>query len=71
MGGRGRWILEFEANLVYRSTRTSRVTQRNVLEKPKINKLPIIIRTTSHIKITTLLAFISKTKWAINFNEKY
>jgi hypothetical protein len=30
LGGRGRWISEFEASLVYkRSSRTSRATQRN------------------------------------------
>ena len=30
MGGRGRWISEFKANLVYRvSSRTARATQRN------------------------------------------
>jgi hypothetical protein len=35
LGGRGRWISEFEASLVYRvSSRTARDTQRNpVLEK--------------------------------------
>jgi hypothetical protein len=38
LGGRGRWISEFEASLVYRvSSRTTRTTQRNpVLET--INK---------------------------------
>jgi hypothetical protein len=30
LGGRGRWIFEFEASLVYRvSSRTARATQRN------------------------------------------
>jgi hypothetical protein len=35
LGGRGRWISEFEASLVYRvSSRTARTTQRNpVLKK--------------------------------------
>ncbi len=34
MGGRGRWISEFEANLVYRvSSRTARATQRNPVSK--------------------------------------
>jgi hypothetical protein len=39
-GGRGRWISEFEASLVYRvSSRTARATQRNpVLEKQKTTK---------------------------------
>jgi hypothetical protein len=40
LGGRGRWISELEASLVYRvSSRTVRATQRNpVLKKTKINK---------------------------------
>ena len=34
MGGRGRWIFEFEASLVYRvSSRTARATQRNPVLK--------------------------------------
>jgi hypothetical protein len=42
LGGRGRWISEFEASLVYKvSTRTARATQRNpVSEKPKKNPPP-------------------------------
>jgi hypothetical protein len=37
LGGKGRWISEFEASLVYRvSSRTARATQRNsVLKKKK------------------------------------
>jgi hypothetical protein len=37
LGGRGRWISEFEASLVYSlSSRTARTTQRNpVLKKKK------------------------------------
>jgi hypothetical protein len=37
LGGRGRWIYEFEASLVYRvSSSTARATQRNpVLEKKR------------------------------------
>jgi hypothetical protein len=40
LGGRGRWISEFEASLVYRvSSRTARATQRKpCLEKPKKRK---------------------------------
>jgi hypothetical protein len=48
LGGRGRWISEFEASLVYRvSSRTARATQRNPVsknkakqqqQKPKTNK---------------------------------
>jgi hypothetical protein len=34
VGGRGRWISEFEANLVYRvSFRTARAIQRNPVSK--------------------------------------
>jgi hypothetical protein len=36
VGGRGRWISEFEASLVYRvSSRTARATQRNPVSKNK------------------------------------
>jgi hypothetical protein len=37
LGGRGRWIFEFKASLVYRvSSRTARATQsKPCLEKPK------------------------------------
>jgi hypothetical protein len=40
LGGRGRWISEFEASLVHRvSSRTARATQRNPdLEKKKKRK---------------------------------
>jgi hypothetical protein len=40
LGGRGRWLSEFEASLVYRvSSRIARVTQRNpVSKKPKKKK---------------------------------
>jgi hypothetical protein len=34
LGGRGRWISEFEASLIYRvSSRTARATQRNPVSK--------------------------------------
>jgi hypothetical protein len=34
--GRGRWISEFEASLVYKvSSRTARITQRNPVSKKK------------------------------------
>jgi hypothetical protein len=39
LGGRGRWISEFEASLVYRvSSRTARATQRNPVSKNKEQK---------------------------------
>jgi hypothetical protein len=37
--GRGRWISEFEASLVYRvRSRTARATQRNPVSKKQKNK---------------------------------
>jgi hypothetical protein len=39
LGGRGRWISEFEASLVYKvSSRTARAIQRNPVSKTKTNK---------------------------------
>jgi hypothetical protein len=39
LGGRGRWISEFEASLVYRvSSRTPRATQRNPVSKNQKKK---------------------------------
>jgi hypothetical protein len=39
LGGRGRWISEFKASLVYRvSSRTARATQRNPVWKKKKKK---------------------------------
>jgi hypothetical protein len=39
LGGRGRWISEFEASLVYGvSSRTARVVQRNPVSKKQTNK---------------------------------
>jgi hypothetical protein len=39
LGGRGRWISEFEASLVYRvSSRIARATQRNPVLKTKKTK---------------------------------
>jgi hypothetical protein len=44
LGGRGRWISEFEASLVYRvSSRTARATQRDPVsknQKPKTKPPP-------------------------------
>jgi hypothetical protein len=43
LGGRGRWISEFEASLVYRvSSRTGRAIQRNPVLKKKSLKNNII-----------------------------
>jgi uncharacterized protein (DUF2252 family) len=39
LGGRGRWISEFQASLVYRvSSRTARAIQRNPVLKKQKNK---------------------------------
>jgi hypothetical protein len=39
LGGRGRWISEFEASLVYRvSSKTARATQRNLVLKNQKSK---------------------------------
>jgi hypothetical protein len=39
LGGRGRWISEFEASLVYKvSSRTARAIQRNPVSKKKKKK---------------------------------
>jgi hypothetical protein len=39
LGGRGRWISDFEASLVYRlSSRIARATQRNPVLKTKKTK---------------------------------
>jgi hypothetical protein len=39
LGGRGRWISEFEASLVYKvSSRTARAIQRNPVSKKQKNK---------------------------------
>jgi hypothetical protein len=39
LGGRGRWISEFEASLIYRvSSRTARATQRNPISKNQKRK---------------------------------
>jgi hypothetical protein len=45
LGGRGRWISEFEASLVYRvSSRTVRATQRNPVSKNKTkNKKNLVV----------------------------
>jgi hypothetical protein len=53
LGGRGRWISEFEASLVYRvSSRSARATQRNPVsknqkkekKKKKNNKITAVVR---------------------------
>jgi hypothetical protein len=44
LGGRGKWISEFEASLVYRvSSRTARATQRNPVSKNQKKKKKKVI----------------------------
>jgi hypothetical protein len=44
LGGTGRWISEFKANLVYRTSfRTARATQKKPVEKRKSKKMSIIL----------------------------
>jgi hypothetical protein len=49
LGGRGRWISEFKAGLVYRvSSRTARATQRNpVLKNQKKKKKEFYVKQVS------------------------
>jgi hypothetical protein len=45
LGGRGRWISEFEARLVYSmSSRTARAMQRNLVSKQTNNKQKIFFK---------------------------
>jgi hypothetical protein len=52
LGGRGRWISEFKASLVYRvSSRTARATQRNLSrrKKKKTDKGECVLRQTCFV----------------------
>jgi hypothetical protein len=52
LGGRGRWISEFKASLVYKvSSRTARATQRNPVSKKTKNKKPKQQQQKPHTKI--------------------
>jgi hypothetical protein len=43
LGGRGRWISQFEASLIYKvSSRSARATQRNPVSKNKSKQTKII-----------------------------
>jgi hypothetical protein len=45
LGGRGRWISEFEASLVYKvSSRTARAIQRNPVSKNKKTKKKKLVK---------------------------
>jgi hypothetical protein len=62
LGGRGRWISEFEASLVYRvSSRTARATQRNSVSK---NKTKQKTKTNpGFLCIVLELEFLSRLVW--------
>jgi hypothetical protein len=69
LGGRDRWISEFEASLVYKvSSRTARATQRNPVSKKKKKnqqqqqqqKVYYIIREGSRRDLTSFLIFLIK-----------
>jgi hypothetical protein len=64
LGGRGRWISEFEASLVYRvSSRTARTAQRNpVLKHPPPKKKP---KTKQNKKTTTITTTTTTTKLSL------
>jgi hypothetical protein len=57
LGGRGRWISEFEASLVYKvSSRTARATQRNSVSKnQKEKKKKKEKEKNIHIKLWTII----------------
>jgi hypothetical protein len=54
LGGRGRWISEFEASLVYKvSSRTGRATQRNPVSKNQTKPKQTKTKTNRQTKTTT------------------
>jgi hypothetical protein len=61
--GRGRWISEFKASLVYRvSSRMARAMQRNpASKKPRKIKRKCIRFSEFSIKITILMTYIVKS----------
>jgi hypothetical protein len=58
-GGRGRWVSEFEASLVYKvSSRTAKDTQRNPVSAPTLKKKePLIILRFNFKKFTVKIGF--------------
>jgi hypothetical protein len=59
LGGRGKWISEFEASLVYKvSSRTARAVQRNPVSKNKNNN-----NKTKNQKTTTIKKIKTKKNW--------
>ena len=56
MGGRGRWISEFEASLVYRvSSRTAKTIQRNPVSKNQKKKKEFFFLKTCLLKSMSAL----------------
>jgi hypothetical protein len=54
LGGRDRWISEFEASLVYRvSSRTARATEKFCLEKPKQKRKTNQLTDHSQLQLTS------------------
>jgi hypothetical protein len=61
LGGRGRWISEFKASLVYRvRSRTARTMQRNPISKKNKQTKMLITRT-----------FQLEMIWPINEHQQY
>jgi hypothetical protein len=63
LGGRGRWISEFEASLVYKvSSRTARATQRNPVsknQKKKKGQGTYLENKTKHVVAITMYPVVS------------
>jgi hypothetical protein len=65
LGGRGRWISEFKASLVYRvSSKTARATQRNPVSKTKTKTTKAKAKQTKNPKQTNKQK--NPCKWLIN-----
>jgi hypothetical protein len=60
LGGKGRWISEFEASLVYRvNSRTARATQRNpVLKDKQTNKCVLKERQFNRLKTVSFYGLV-------------
>jgi hypothetical protein len=70
LGGRGRWISEFEASLVYRvRSRTARAIQRNTISK-KQNKQTKINNKTTTTTTTTKQEQISQFSLLFSFQRE-
>jgi hypothetical protein len=78
LGGRGRWISEFKASLVYRvSSRTARAIQRNPVSKKKKKKKKKKNKTNKQKKTPNNLrksppsnAITLRVRFGISFNNR-